>query len=84
MDARTNAGRLPPQNDRRRSLAAAKPATFKAMLLSVRNYIRREGLEPEVLRIAGEESRANGTDKLTSRQIDQEIKTARRKKPKRG
>jgi hypothetical protein len=33
--------------------------------------------EPEVLRLIGEESRLKGTDKLSSRQIDQVIKAAR-------
>jgi hypothetical protein len=33
--------------------------------------------EPEVLRLIGEESKRSGTDKLTSRQIDQVIKVAR-------
>jgi hypothetical protein len=35
---------------------------------------------PEVLRIVGEESRRNGTDKLTSRRLDQIIKRARAEK----
>jgi hypothetical protein len=36
--------------------------------------------EPEVLRIVGEESQRKGTDKLTSRQMDQVIKAARAQK----
>jgi hypothetical protein len=32
---------------------------------------------PRVLKIIGEESKRNGTDKLTSRQIDQIIKETR-------
>ena len=43
----------------------------------VRDYIRRNSLEPRILRIIGEESVRNGTDKLTSRQIDQIIKETR-------
>ena len=39
--------------------------------------IRAAVTEPEVLRAVGEESRSKGTDKLTSRQIDQIIKAAR-------
>jgi hypothetical protein len=38
---------------------------------------------PEVLKIIGEESRRNGTDKLTSRQIDATIKAYRAQKKKR-
>ena len=33
--------------------------------------------EPEVLKIIGVESRRNGTDRLTPRQIDEIIKTTR-------
>lgn len=40
--------------------------------------------EPKVLRVIGEESKRKGTDKLTSQQIDQVIKSARAAKPKRG
>ena len=40
--------------------------------------------EPKVLTILGEESRRNGTDKLTTREIDQVIKAARREKAARG
>jgi hypothetical protein len=40
--------------------------------------------EPEVLRLIGEESQRKGTDKLTSRQIDQVIKSTRMQKRKRG
>lgn len=56
----------------------------KAVLLSMREYVRLAAPEPEVLRIIGEESRRKGTDTLTSRQIDQVIKAARNRKPKRG
>jgi len=35
---------------------------------------------PEALRVVGEESRRNGTDKLTSQQIDEIIKAARAEK----
>jgi len=46
--------------------------------------VRLSAPEPEVLRLIGEESRRKGTDKLTSRQIDQVVKSARAAKPKRG
>ena len=41
------------------------------MLLSIRDYVKLAAPEPEVLRILGEESERNGTNALTSRQIDQ-------------
>jgi prevent-host-death family protein len=37
----------------------------------------------DILRIIGEESKANGTDKLTSREIDKIIRSTRAKKSKR-
>ena len=41
------------------------------MLLIIRDYVKLAAPEPEVLRILGEESERNGTNTLTSRQIDQ-------------
>jgi len=54
------------------------------VLLSIRDYVRLAAPEPEVLRIIGEESKRKGTDKLTSREIDQETKAARAAKHRRG
>jgi prevent-host-death family protein len=51
------------------SLVIEKRGTPKAVLLSIRDYVRLAAPEPEVLRVIGEESRRKGTDKLTSRQI---------------
>jgi len=39
--------------------------------------------EPQVLKLIGEESKRNGTDTLTSRKIDQIIKSVRSKRAKR-
>ena len=69
--------------DERRSLVIEKRGTPRAVLLSIRDYVRLAAPEPEVLRVIGEESRRKGTNKLTSRQIDEVIKAARAK-PKRG
>ncbi len=70
--------------DERRSLVIEENGTPKAVLLSLRDYVRLAAPEPEVLRLIGEESRRNGTDKLTSRQIDRIIKDTRAKKRMRG
>jgi hypothetical protein len=56
----------------------------KAVLIGIRDYVRLAAPEPEVLKAIGEESRRKGTDKLTSRQIDQVIQAARARKPRRG
>ena len=85
LTARTGFGKLLRRvEDERRSLVIEKRGTPKAVLLSIRHYVRLAPPEPEVLRIIGEESRKKGTDKLSSRQIDQAIKAARAVKSKRG
>ena len=85
LSARANFGKLLRRvEDERRSLVIEKRGTPKAVLLSIRDYVRLAAPEPEVLRAIGKESRAKGTDKLTSRQIDQEIKAARADRPQRG
>ena len=84
LHARTNFGRLLRQVDvERRSLVIAKRGTPRAILLSIRDYVRLAAPEPEVLRALGEESIRKGTDTLSSRQIDRIIKAARAKKSKR-
>jgi prevent-host-death family protein len=85
LSARTGFGKLLRRvEDEHRSLVIEKRGTPRAVLLSIRDYVRLAAPEPEVLKILGEESRRNGTDQLTSRQIDQEIKAARAKRRKRG
>lgn len=84
LSARTGFGRLLRRvEDEHLSLVIEKRGTPKAVLLSIRDYVRLAAPEPEVLRVIGEESKRKGTDKLTSRQIDQVIKAARAKS-KRG
>jgi prevent-host-death family protein len=81
LRARTNFGKLLRQvEDERRSLVIEKRGTPKAVLLSIRDYVRLAAPEPEVLRVIGEESQRKGTDKLTSQQIDRVIKAARTQK----
>ena len=85
LSARANFGKLLRRvEDERRSLVIEKRGTPKAVLLSIRDYVRLAAPEPDVLRAIGKESQRKGTDKLSSRQIDQEIKAARAEKPKRG
>ncbi|HKF02766.1 MAG TPA: hypothetical protein VKB49_10650, partial [Candidatus Sulfotelmatobacter sp.] len=67
----------------RRSLVIEKRGAPRAILLSIRDYVRLATPEPEVLTIIGEESKAKGTDALNSHQIDNIIKTARDAKTKR-
>jgi len=83
LRARTNFGNLLRRvEDERRSLVIEKRGTPRAVLLSIRDYVRLAAPEPEVLRILGEESEAKGTDKLSSQQIDKIIRETRTKRPK--
>lgn len=84
LRARTNFGKLLRWvEDERRSLVIEKRGTPRAVLLSIRDYVRLAAPEPEVLRVIGEESKAKGTDKLTSQQIDKIIREMRAKQTKR-
>lgn len=81
LRARSNFGKLLNRVDKEsRSLVIEKRGTPRAILLSIRDYVRLAAPEPEVLRAIGEESRRKGTASLSPRQIDRIIKAARRKK----
>ena len=66
-----------------RSVVIEKRGIPRAVLLSIRDYVRLAAPEPEVLTLIGEESKRNGTDRLTAKQINQIIKSARAEKRKR-
>ena len=84
LRARANFGKLLRKvDDERHSLVIEKRGTPKAVLLSIRDYVRLAAPEPEILKIVGEESERNGVSKLTSRQIERIIKSSRSKKPRR-
>ena len=81
LDARTNFGKLLRRvEDEGRSVVIEKRGRPRAVLLSVRDYVRLAVPEPEVLRIIGMESKNKGTNRLSTTQIDQIIKTARKSK----
>src|SRR5277367_1567278 len=81
LHARANFGKLLRRvAEERRSLVIEKRGTPKAVLLSIRDYVRLAAPEPEVLRLIGEESRRKGTSALSSRQIDQVIVASRAQK----
>ena len=78
LRARANFGKLLRcVDDERRSLVIAKRGTPKAVLLSIRDYLRLAAPEPEVLKLIGEQSERNGASTLTSRRINQIIKASR-------
>lgn len=83
LSARTGFGKLLPRVEtEHRSFVIEKKGTPRAVLLSIRGYVRLAAPEPEVLKLIGEGSRQKGTDKLSARQIDQVIKATRAKKRK--
>lgn len=85
LDARSNFGRLLRRvSEERRSLVIEKRGTAKAVLLSIRDYVRLAAPEPEVLRTLGEESRRKGTDKITSRNVDEIIRATRKRRSSRS
>jgi prevent-host-death family protein len=84
LSARSNFGKLLNQVEgERRSLVIEKRGTPRAVLLSLRDYVKLAAPEPEVLRLIGEESLRKDTSELSSREIDQVIRKTRkqRKKP---
>ena len=84
LRARTNFGKLLQRiEDQRGSLVIEKRGVPRAILLSIRDYVRLAAPEPEVLTIIGEESKAKGTDALTLQQIESVIRATRGKKTKR-
>jgi prevent-host-death family protein len=83
LNARANFGKLLDRvNQERQSLIIEKRGTPKAVLLSIREYVRLAAPEPEVLRIIGQESSRKGTSAMTTRQIDRVIKMVRTQKKK--
>jgi prevent-host-death family protein len=84
LHARENFGKLLDRvDDERQSLVIEKRGTPKAVLLSIRDYVKLAAPEPEVLKIIGKESERNRTHTLTSRQLNRIIKATREQKKKR-
>jgi len=84
LRARANFGKLLRRvEDERRSLVIEKRGTPKAVLLSIRDYVKLAAPEPDVLRVIGEESERKGTSSLSALQIDQVIKASRTERSKR-
>jgi prevent-host-death family protein len=81
LRARSSLGQLLRRLDTERiSLVIEKRGTPKAVLLSIRDYVRLAAPEPEVLRLVGEDAQRKGTSSLNSRQIDAVIRRYRAEK----
>jgi prevent-host-death family protein len=78
LDARANFGRLLDRVEgERRPLVIAKRGTPRAVLLSIRDYVKLAAPEPEVLRVIGQASERRGTHRLAARLIDRIIRHTR-------
>jgi len=76
--ARANFGKLLSRVDKNRhSLIIEKRGTPRAVLIGLQDYVRLAAPEPDILRLIGEESEANGTSTLTAPDIDKIIRAAR-------
>ena len=83
IDVRAQLGKLLDRVENEgRSLVIQKRGSPRAVLLSIRDYVRLATPEPEILRVIGEESKRKRTDKLSDRQIDRVIRAARRQRPR--
>jgi prevent-host-death family protein len=79
LDARANFGKLLQRvEEEGRSFVIEKRGSPRAVLLSIRDYVRLAVPEPEVLRIIGEESRSKKTNRLTAKQIERVIQATRK------
>jgi prevent-host-death family protein len=79
LDARAHFGKLLRRvEDEGRSLVIEKRGSPRAVLLSIRDYVRLAVPEPEVLRAIGIESKQKGTSRLKANQIDRIVKAARK------
>ncbi len=85
LRARANFGKILDDVDSQgRSVVIEKRGTPRAVLLSLREYVKLAAPEPEILKIIAEQAKKKGTNLLTSRQIDREIKVARAQRKKRS
>ena len=85
LRARANFGKILDDVDSHgHSLVIEKRGIPRAVLMSLREYVRLAAPEPEILKIIGEDAKRKGTNLLTSRQIDRVIKAARAQRKKRS
>jgi prevent-host-death family protein len=84
LKVRANFGKILDDVDNQgRSLVIEKRGTPRAVLMSLREYVKLAAPEPEILKIIGEDAKRKGTNRLTSWQIDRVIKATRAKRKKR-
>jgi len=67
-------------NQEKTRFIVGKPGEAVGVLMGIEDYIRTFAPEPDVLKRIGEQSREQGTGKLTMREIDREIAAYRKEK----
>jgi prevent-host-death family protein len=83
LNVRSNFGRLLDRLESGgESLVIEKRGRPRAVLLSIKEYVKLAAPEPSVLKIIGNESRGSGTSALSRRQIDGIIRASRQQKRK--
>lgn len=81
LAARNRFGQILRQVEKeRRSFVVEKRGSPKAVILSIRDYIKLKAPEPEILRAIGEQSKRNKTDRMSMKQIDAIIQEVRKSK----
>lgn len=84
LHARSHLGKLLRRaENERRSFVIEKRGAPKAVLLSIRDYVKLAAPEPEVLRLIGAESERKGTAAWSRPEIDRIIKATRLQRRKR-
>ena len=81
LTARTQLGQIMRRANRERArFVVGKRGEPQIVIMGIRDYIKIIAPEPEILRLIGEQSKRKGTDQLTMRQINAEIKAYRKEK----
>jgi prevent-host-death family protein len=81
LTARSRFGQILREVDEeQRCFVIEKRGVPKAIILGIKDYIRLAAPQPEILRIIGERSKRNKTNKLSMRRIDAIIRGARKGK----
>ena len=79
LTVRSQFGRILKRVDEEdRSYVIERRGMPKAIILSIKDYVRLAAPEPEILRVIGEESRRKRTNKLSMRKIDALINKVRK------
>jgi prevent-host-death family protein len=81
LTARTQFGQIMKRaKEKRDRFVVGRRGEPQVVIMGVKDFIDTIAPEPEFLRLIGEEAKRKGKNKLTMRQIDAEIRAARRER----